>query len=179
MFDIVLYGDPILRKKAKPVTVFDKKLKAFLDEMTETMMEFDGLGLAAPQVGDSRRIVVIDTTKGEAPPIALINPEFTYKSEELEEREEGCLSFPDLHLDIKRPAVVSVKAYDEKGKEFTIEKADGLLCRAFQHEIDHCDGLLIIDQVSLLQRKLLSGKLKKITAMGPGRKAPSRKAKAV
>ena len=62
MFDIVLYGDPILRKKAKPVTVFDKKLKAFLDEMTETMMEFDGLGLAAPQVGDSRRIVVIDTT---------------------------------------------------------------------------------------------------------------------
>jgi peptide deformylase len=74
---------------------------------------------------------------------------------------------------------VSVKAYDENGSEFTIEKADGLLCRAFQHEIDHLDGLLIIDQVSLLQRKLLSGKLKKISAMGPGHPAPSRKAKAV
>jgi peptide deformylase len=179
MFDIVLYGDPVLRKKAKPVTVFDSALRDFLEAMMQTMMERDGVGLAAPQVGDSRRIVVIDTTKGEAPPMVLVNPEFTFKSKELEEREEGCLSFPDLHLDIKRPAVVSVKACDGNGREFTVEKADGLLARALQHEIDHCDGLLIIDQVSLLQRKLLSGKLKKISAMGPGRAAPSRKAKAV
>ncbi|HUI91261.1 MAG TPA: peptide deformylase [Chitinivibrionales bacterium] len=179
MLEILLYGDPILRKKAKPVAVFDAKLRAFLDEMIETMKERDGVGLAAPQVGDSRRIVVIDATKGEAPAMVLVNPEFTFKSKELEEREEGCLSFPDIHLDIKRPAVVSVKAFDENGKEILIEKADGLLCRALQHEIDHCDGLLIIDQVSLLQRKLLSSKLKKISAAGPGRPAPSRRAKAV
>lgn len=179
MFDIVLYGDPVLRKKAKPVAAFDAKLKAFLEEMIQTMMERDGVGLAAPQVDDSRRIVVIDTTKGEAPPLVLINPEFTFKSKELEEREEGCLSFPDIHLDIKRPAVVSVKALDGNGKEFMVEKADGLLSRALQHEIDHCDGLLIIDQVSLLQRKLLSGKLKKISAMGKSKTMPSAKAKAV
>jgi peptide deformylase len=179
MLDIIYYGDPILRKKAKSIAVFDKKVKAFVDELTETMIEYDGVGLAAPQVGESKRVVVIDATKGEKPPLVLINPELTFMSEELEEREEGCLSFPDIHLNIKRPAVVSVKAFDENGKEVVIEKANDLLCRALQHEIDHLDGLLIIDQVSLLQRKLLSGKLKKISAMGPGEWVPARKAKTV
>jgi peptide deformylase len=179
MFDVIYYGDPILRKKAKPVAVFDKKLKAFVDEMVETMIEYDGVGLAAPQVGRSIRLVVIDATKGENPPLVLINPEFTFKSDDIEDREEGCLSFPDIHLNIKRPAVVSVKAFDENGKEFVIEKANDLLCRALQHEMDHLDGLLIVDQVSLLQRKLLSGKLKKISALGKEDAPPSRKAKTV
>jgi peptide deformylase len=175
MFDIVYYGDPVLRKKAKPVASFDKSLDAFVDEMIETMLALDGVGLAAPQVGESKRIVVIDATKGEKPPLVLINPEIVFASEKLEEREEGCLSFPDIHLNIKRSSVVSVKAVDRDNKEYTIEKADGLLCRAIQHEIDHLNGLLIIDQVSLLQRKLLSGRLKKISALTPGESAVSDK----
>jgi len=162
MSDIVYYGDPVLRKKAKPVSVFDDKLRSLVQDMIVTMVENDGLGLAAPQVGQSIQLVTIDATKGENPPIVIINPEFTFLSEETVEREEGCLSFPDIHLNITRPAIVSIKALDEFGKPFTIEKADELFARAIQHELDHINGILIIDHVSILQRKLLSGKLKKI-----------------
>jgi peptide deformylase len=162
MFEVVYYGDPILRKKAKPVTAFDDELRAFIERMKETMVEYDGLGLAAPQVGRSIQVVTIDATKGEKPPYVIINPEFTYLSKDEVEREEGCLSFPDIHLNITRPAVVSVKAFDEFGKPFSLENADDLLARALQHEIDHINGLLIIDHVSVIQRKMLSGKLKKI-----------------
>ncbi len=179
MFDVIYFGDPILRRKAKPVSVFDDRLRLFVEEMIETMKENDGVGLAAPQVGESKRIITIDATRGEAAPLVLVNPEFTFLSEELEEREEGCLSFPDIHLNIKRPAIVSVKAFDEVGKEFQIDKATDLLARAIQHELDHLDGLLIVDHVSLVQRKLLSGKLKKISAMAPGEAARTDKAKAV
>jgi peptide deformylase len=179
MLDIVYYGDPILRKKARRVSIFDGKLKALVDEMLETMVAHDGVGLAAPQIGESMRIMVIDATRGEAPPLVLVNPEFTYTSEEVVEREEGCLSFPDIHLDIKRPAVVSVKALDETGREFAIEKATDLFARALLHEMDHLDGLLIIDQVSLLQRKLLSSKLRKISGMAPGEASKTSKARAV
>jgi len=179
MRDIVYYGDPILRKKAKPVVAFNAQIGSLVEDMIETMMANDGIGLAAPQVGESKRIVVIDTTRGEIPPLVFVNPEIIFASEELEDREEGCLSFPDIHLNIKRPAVVSVKAFDASGKEFLIENASDLLARAIQHEIDHLDGLLIIDHVTLLQRKLLSGKLKKITAMLPGEAVRSGSAKAV
>ena len=179
MLDIHYYGDPILRKKAKPVAAFDGKLDELVEAMLETMREADGVGLAAPQVGVSKRVVVIDATRGEQPPVVLVNPEFTYQSEELAEREEGCLSFPDIHLDIKRPAVVSVKAFDRTGKEFAVENAGDLLARALLHEMDHLDGLLIIDHVSLLQRKLMSGKLKKISKMAPGEAVRIDKAKAV
>jgi peptide deformylase len=177
MFDILFYGDPILRKKAKPVTAFDGALSEFAEEMIQTMMERDGVGLAAPQVGKSVQLVVIDATKGEKPPLVLVNPVFTYLSKEKEEREEGCLSFPDIHLDIKRPSIVSVKAQDVHGQECTIEKADGLLARALLHEIDHLNGLLIIDQVSVIQRKLLSGRLKKIAQSEPVRTPVRRAAK--
>jgi peptide deformylase len=175
MFDIVYYGDPILRKKAKAVTVFDDKLKAFVEEMKVTMVEHDGLGLAAPQVGQSIQIVVIDATKGEKPPYVFINPEFIFLSKDEVEREEGCLSFPDIHVNITRPSVVSVKALDENGTAFSIEKADDLLARALQHEIDHVNGILIIDHISVIQRKLLSGRLKKIAHPQSGRTVESGK----
>jgi peptide deformylase len=177
MLDIVYYGDPILRKKAKPVTVFDDQLRAFIDEMKETMVENDGLGLAAPQVGRSIQVVIVDATKGEKPPYVLINPEFTFLSEEEVEREEGCLSFPDVHVNITRPAVVSVKAFQEFGKPFSVEKSDDLLARAFQHEMDHLNGILIIDHISVIQRKLLSGKLKKIAH--PSLAGPASRSKAI
>ncbi len=179
MLHIHYYGDPILRRKARQVAAFDDELGALVDDMIETMAENDGVGLAAPQVGQSKRLVVIDATKGEAPPFVLVNPVFTYLSDDLVEREEGCLSFPDIHLDIKRPSVVSVRAFDRAGKEFSIDKADDLLARALQHEMDHLDGLVITDHISLLQRRLLSGKLKKIAAMAPGKAVRESKAKAV
>ncbi|MBN1603423.1 MAG: peptide deformylase [Chitinispirillaceae bacterium] len=166
MFDIKIYGDPVLRKTAQPVTVFDSSLKNFLTEMTETMIEKDGVGLAAPQVGESVRIAVIDVTGGEKEPLVLINPEFIEKSEELEEAEEGCLSVPGIHLNITRPKTVSVRAFDSEGKEFFIKDADGLLARALQHETDHLNGIMIVDHISALQKKMLSTKLKKLNKTG-------------
>lgn len=162
MFSICIYGDPVLRKKALPVNSFDDKLKSFISDMIETMVKEDGVGLAAPQVGESIRVVVIDPTGGENDPYILINPEITFLSEETEVNEEGCLSLPGVTLKVMRSIRVSVKALDQNGKEFIIENAEGLLARALQHEIDHLDGIMIIDHVSALQRKMLSGKLKKL-----------------
>jgi peptide deformylase len=162
VLEIRYYGDPVLRKTAQPITVFDSNLKKFVSDMTETMIERDGVGLAAPQVGESVRIAVIDTTGGEQEPIVLINPEFTFKSEELEEAEEGCLSLPGINLNVTRPKIVSVRAFNSEGKEFTVNDADGLLARALQHEIDHLNGIMIVDHISSLQKKMLSTRLKKL-----------------
>lgn len=162
MFDVRLYGDPVLRKKAIPVVSFDEKLKTFVDEMIETMVDQDGVGLAAPQVGESIRLAVIDPTGGVSDPYVLINPEITFFSDDKVDADEGCLSLPDITLKINRSVRVTVKALDENGKEYIIENAEGLLARALQHEIDHLDGLMIVDHVSALQRKMISGKLKKM-----------------
>jgi peptide deformylase len=162
VFEVRLYGDPVLRKKAIPVVSFDEKLKTFVKGMIETMIEQDGVGLAAPQVGESIRLVVIDPTGGVSDPYVLINPEITFLSDEKADADEGCLSLPDITLKVNRPVRVSVKALDENGKEYIIENAEGLLARALQHEIDHLEGLMIVDHVSALQRKMISGKLKKM-----------------
>lgn len=159
------YGDPILRKKADRVLVFDGQLREYVKEMVAVMREHDGVGLAAPQIGRSIQCAVIEPSKETPQTFVLINPEIVFQSKEIVENEEGCLSFPDLHLKFSRPKIVSVKAFDENGREYAIEKAEGLFCRALQHEIDHLNGLFIIDHVSLLQRKLLKGKLKKISEL--------------
>lgn len=166
MFDIRIYGDPVLRKAGKAVTVFDEKLKQFALEMVETMREKDGVGLAATQVGKSIRFAVVDTTAGEQEPFILINPEVIWSSAEIVDEEEGCLSVPTIRLKVKRPASVSVGALDLSGKPYVIEKACGVLARALQHEIDHLNGVLFIDRVSLLQRRLITGKLKKLANSG-------------
>lgn len=163
---IHIYGDPVLRKTAKPITVFGGELKRFADEMVGTMREKDGVGLAATQVGTSIKLAVIDTSGGEREPYILINPEITFASEEIREEEEGCLSVPTIRLMVQRPAVISVKAESVDGKEYSIERAEGLLARVLQHEIDHLNGILFIDHVSSLQRKLISGKLKKLAKSG-------------
>jgi peptide deformylase len=173
MANLRYYGDAILRKVAKPVDAFDGALRELVETMVESLREHDGVGLAAPQIGRSLRCVVIDHTERREKPIVLVNPEFTFKSKETVVHEEGCLSFPDLHVDVARHETVSIKAYDETGREFTIENAGELLGRALQHEIDHLDGLVIIDHISLLKRKLLKGKLKKITELNYGETAPS------
>ena len=153
MAEVRIYGDPLLRQKAAVVTAFDAPLAAVASELIATMREEDGVGLAAPQIGESIRVAVIDATAGERPPIVLVNPVITFFSEEREDFDEGCLSVPDITLKVNRSSRVSVSAVDEKGKPFAIENAAGLLARALQHEIDHLEGHLIIDRTSPEERR--------------------------
>ena len=164
MSELRYYGDPVLRKTAAPVEAFDDGLRALVERMAEALREANGVGLAAPQIGVPSRVVIIDTEYGEAPPRVLVNPEIVSASEETVVEDEGCLSLPGISLDVKRSARVSVKAQNEKGEEYTIEDASGLLAKALQHEVDHLNGILFIDHVSAVQRGLLRSKLKKISA---------------
>ena len=140
LLNILVAGDPVLRKVAEPVTRIDKKLHRLLKDMADTMYASDGVGLAAPQIGVSKRIVVIDVGDGV---IELINPEIIACSGEQTD-DEGCLSVPDKFLPVSRPNVVKVRALDRYGKSFTME-GEGLLARAFCHEIDHLDGKIFLD----------------------------------
>lgn len=135
------YGDDILRKKAKEVTVFDDKLKTLLNDMAETMKDAKGVGLAAPQIGILRKVVVIDVGEGL---IELINPEIVFEEGEAVE-VEGCLSIPGINGEVARPQKVKVKAMDRNGKIFEIEGED-FLARALCHEIDHLNGILFVDK---------------------------------
>lgn len=166
MIEVRVYGDPVLRKKAAPVETFDEALSELIDTLTDVMREEDGVGLAAPQIGHSLRIAVIDPTGGEEEPIVLVNPEITSFSEEREDYEEGCLSIPGITMKVNRPSVVSIRAFDREGREYRIENAGGLLARATQHEIDHLDGILFVDRASPVARQLASGKLKKLAKAG-------------
>lgn len=134
-------GDPILKAKAVPVTRIDKKIRGLLDDMVWTMEEAEGVGLAAPQVGVSLRVIVIDIGDGL---IELINPEIV-ESEGVDCGPEGCLSVPDVFGEVERSATVTVQGTKRNGKKIRIAAA-GLLARAIQHEIDHLDGILFIDR---------------------------------
>lgn len=142
--EIVKFGDDVLRKKCRPVTAFDQKLWTLLDDMKETLANAQGAGLAAPQVGLLRRVVVIDVHDKHGV-IELINPEII-SAEGSQVCGEGCLSAPGEWRDIERPATVTIKAQDRHGNEFTMTGTE-LLARAFCHEIDHLDGILFIDHV--------------------------------
>ena len=161
---IVLMGDPILRLESEPVTSFDPELEALVDDMFETMYHADGVGLAAPQIGVGKRILVVDVRDEESPAsgrYALVNPEVVERSSAIEKQTEGCLSIPGLEDVVARPATVEVRGFDPSGAEVTIA-ADGLLARALQHEIDHLDGVLFLDRVSALKRRMLLKKWKKL-----------------
>lgn len=136
-------GEPVLRKVCKPVKNFDEKLAVLLDDMADTMYHADGVGLAAPQVGILKRAVVIDVGDGI---IELINPEIISTGGEQTDME-GCLSVDDINEEVTRPNYVKVKAFDRNGNEFIME-GEGLLARAFCHEIDHLDGILFVDRVN-------------------------------
>jgi peptide deformylase len=161
---VFIFPDPVLREKARPVTRFDDELKRLASDMLETMYASKGIGLAAPQVGQSLRLCVIDVAdqqeKGEErKPVALVNPEIVLKEGEIE-WNEGCLSFPGIYENIRRAGHVVVKALDVEGKPFTIEGL-GLLAVAMQHEIDHLEGILIFDYMSFIRKKLVKRELKK------------------
>lgn len=139
---VVTIGDPILREKAITVKNFNKNLSKLIDNMVETMVEYDGVGLAAPQVGIPKRVVVIDVGDGL---IELINPEIIdTKGEQI--GQEGCLSVPGKYAEVKRSKYAKVKAQDRTGKEFIVDGED-LLARAFLHEVDHLNGILFVDKI--------------------------------
>lgn len=166
---IITIPDPILRKISDPVERVDDAVVKLMDDMLETMYAAPGVGLAAVQVGVLKRILVLDTAKdGEPPnPIAMANPELIALGQTTRVHEEGCLSIPDVHVDIERPSTVTVRYVDRHGKEQELE-ADDLLATAVQHEIDHLDGHLIIDFLSRLRRDMVIRKFKKQTREARG-----------
>ena len=153
------YGDPVLRKKAEPVETITEELKNFAQDLIDTMLDENGLGLAAPQVGVSKRMVALDAGEERGHPFVILNPEILESSGK-SVREEGCLSFPGIYGKIERPEKVKLKAMDMDGKVFETE-LDGLEARAVQHEIDHLDGVLFIDHLSKLKRDRVMRKFTK------------------
>ena len=167
--NILTYPDPELKKKSAPVTVINEKTREIVRDMTETMYYAPGVGLAAPQIGIHQRIIVIDVSgKDEAPElIVAVNPEIIHSEGESYE-EEGCLSVPGYGANVRRHAKVVVKALNLEGEEVTC-KADGLLAIAFQHEIDHLDGILFIDHLSNLKREMFQKKYRRMVEEGRAR----------
>jgi peptide deformylase len=145
------FGDPVLRSRATTVDRFDEALRTQVARMGGLMSDALGVGLAAPQVGVSQRLLVYRLGP-DAPLIALVNPEIEWHSEDRETLEEGCLSIPAVHLDVERPVHVRVRGVDETGADRMVE-ASGLEARVIQHEVDHLDGVLILDRVSREERK--------------------------
>jgi peptide deformylase len=154
-------GDPVLRTPAAPVDTVTDEIRRLIEDMFDTMYAEEGVGLAAPQVGVSQRVLVVDAQTADTQPFALINPEITEFSEDVERGEEGCLSIPGLRELVERPYSVRVRGLDRDGAPIELE-ADGLLARILQHEIDHLDGILFLDRVSALKRKLLLARWQKV-----------------
>jgi peptide deformylase len=163
---IVKYPEPVLSQPGEPVTEFNDELRKFVADLFETMYKAQGIGLAAPQVGVSKRITVVDLSMGKDPEqkLALINPE-VIEREGRQYEEEGCLSFPDIREKVTRAAKVRIRAQDERGKWFEMD-GEELLSRAFQHEIDHLDGVLFIFRMSPLKRDLNLRKIRKMQREG-------------
>lgn len=163
---IYTLGEPVLRRPAKKVSQFNKALQELVDDMVETMHSADGVGLAAPQIGISQRIIVVQLPEEYEHPLAgrlfaLVNPEIVERSEEEEVENEGCLSIPNIIGPVRRSLRVTVKGKDARGRPTRVE-AEGFLARAFQHEIDHLDGILFIDRVEspeLLRRVTPEGEV--------------------
>ena len=166
IYPIVKYGDPILEKSTKPVTKFDTELEQLAEDMFASMYAAQGVGLAAPQIGLSMRLAVVDVTGGKNPEakIVLANPEVIHAEGEKRE-EEGCLSIPGFRGYVLRPQFVTIKAQNAKGESFEVRGED-LLARAFCHEIDHLNGILFIQHLSMLKRDLIKRKIKKLRKQG-------------
>ncbi|MGA0534040.1 peptide deformylase [Hansschlegelia sp. KR7-227] len=164
---LVYLPDPKLRVVSAPVERVDAATRALVDRMFETMYDAAGIGLAAIQIGEAKRVVVIDLAgKDETPePLVFINPEIVASSEERQVYEEGCLSIPDYYEEVERPARATVRFLDREGAEQEIE-ADGLLSVCIQHEIDHLNGVLFIDHISRLKRDRVTKKFEKARAQG-------------
>lgn len=166
IYPIVKYGDPVLEKPAATVRKFDADLAELAEDMFASMYAAQGVGLAAPQIGKSIRLAVVDVTVGKNPEakIVLVNPEIIHAEGEVRE-EEGCLSIPGFRGYVVRPQFVTVRAQNAKGETFEI-RGENLLARAFCHEIDHLNGILFLTHLSMLKRDLIKRKIKKLRKEG-------------
>jgi peptide deformylase len=166
IYPIVKYGNPGLEKPAAPVTVFDEELKKLVEDMFESMYAAHGVGLAAPQIGISKRLAVVDITFKEDPEAKLVlaNPEIIH-AEGRHTQNEGCLSIPEFREQVTRPRVVTVRAQDANGVVFE-KTAEDLLARAFLHEIDHLNGKLYIHHLSALKRDMIKRRIRKMMKAG-------------
>ena len=166
IYNVVKYGDPVLEKPGATITKFDAALEELAEDMFATMYAAQGVGLAAPQIGKSIRIAVVDVTGGKNPEakIVLVNPQITHAEGEKRE-EEGCLSIPGFRGYVVRPQFVTVKAQNAKGETFEIRGED-LVARAFCHEIDHLNGILFLAHLGMLKRDLIRRKIKKLRKQG-------------
>lgn len=164
---LVIAPDERLNTPSKPVTVVDDSIRTLLNDMLDTMYANDGIGLAAVQVGVHKRCIVVDigVREGHKEPIKFINPEIIEKSAETRVFQEGCLSFPDQYSDVERPTTVTVRYMDENGKQQTMEASE-ILATCLQHEIDHTDGVVFVDHISLMKRDMILRKLKKAKRLG-------------
>ena len=160
LLTVLCYPDPRLHKVAKPVAQVDARVKKIVADMADTMYEAPGVGLAATQVDIHERIVVIDVSDEQNELMVFINPEIIWASAETKSWREGCLSVPEFYDEVERPAQIRLKALDLDGKEIEIE-ADGLLAVCLQHELDHLQGKVFVEYLSLLKRTRISQKMKK------------------
>jgi peptide deformylase len=162
ILDILIHPDPRLKKPCEPIAAVTAELRALANDMLETMYDAPGVGLAAPQVGTMKRLIVMDCIKDGPPePIVLLNPQVVWSSEDLSAYEEGCLSIPDQYAEVKRPATVIVQwmALDGTSQE---RRFEGLWATCVQHEIDHLDGKLFIDYLRPLKRQMITRKMEKL-----------------
>lgn len=158
-----IYGDPVLREKSRPIPGFDDSLRELVADMYQTMAAYNGVGLAANQVGVAQRVLVIDLPIDDETRVrfALVNPELSERAGN-ETGEEGCLSIPGIYEDVKRAKKLRVRGLNEHGKPLDFV-AEGFLARAIQHEVDHLDGVLFVDRLSLLKRQFLKGPLEALS----------------
>jgi peptide deformylase len=179
LLDIVIVPDQRLKTRCEPVGEITAAIRKLAQDMLETMYDAPGIGLAAPQVGVLKRLVVLDVADEEAPrkPLVMINPEITWKSEESRTYQEGCLSIPEIYGDVTRPEKIKVRYTDLENQTHEIE-ADGLLSTCIQHEIDHIDGVLFIDHMSSLKRSMILRKMTKLKRDNtrPGKQAAGKQA---
>lgn len=163
---ILVAPHPVLKAKAQKVETVDADLRQMMDDMLETMYDAPGIGLAAPQIGVGSRVIVFDVAREDEPkaPMAMVNPELVWVSDEDASYEEGCLSVPEHYAEVVRPARIRVAYLDRDGKKQELE-ADGLMATVIQHEMDHLDGILFIDHLSSLKRNMILRKLLKSRKM--------------
>jgi len=167
LLEIIVAPDPRLKRKCEPVARVDADTAKLMADMLETMYEAPGIGLAAPQVGVAKRIIVVDAAAEKKPPapIKMANPEIIWSSDEKKSHEEGCLSLPDEYDQVVRPDKIKVRYLDETNTQKEIE-ADGLLSVVIQHELDHLEGVLFVDHISSLKRNMILRRLTKQKKMG-------------
>jgi peptide deformylase len=162
MYKLLYYGNSFLRTTAKEVKDFDTVLKDFSELMVSILQQTGAVGLASTQINDDRRIIVVKNDDSQDPFI-FVNPSITMLSKETNRMEEGCLSFPGIRFVLERPSTISLSAFDTNGNSIVMNDIEGILARIIQHEVDHLDGLLFSDRLSVGQKSLINNKLKKLS----------------